>query len=131
MNLFAYGTLMWPEVLKAVVGRRMEGEKATLAGYTRLRVKGQHYPVIIQSLEDSVEGVLYSGLTREEFQYLDTFEGVAYDQVEVKIGEIQTQVYVLSNDWKHLATSEIWKPEQLKPEHLAEFCQEYKAWTEV
>ena len=126
MNLFAYGTLMWPEVLESVMGRWLKGEEAVLTGYTRLRVKDQHYPVMIQSLEDSVEGILYTGLTEQEFQCLDVFEGVEYDRLIVEFGEIRAQVYVLSNDWKHIATSEPWHPEQLKPEHLARFCSECK-----
>ncbi len=30
-----------------------------------------------------------------------------------------------SNDWTPIADSKPWKPEQLKPEHLAGFCSEY------
>lgn len=131
MNLFAYGTLMWPEVLEAVMGRRMAGEKVTLAGYKRLRVKGQHYPVMLESPDDSVNGVLYNGLTEEEFHCLDAFEGVEYDRTEVALGEGTAFAYVLSNDWKHIADSCLWKPEQLRPEELAMFCEEYKGWSKV
>jgi gamma-glutamylcyclotransferase (GGCT)/AIG2-like uncharacterized protein YtfP len=128
MNLFAYGTLMWPEILESVMGRRMAGEKMVLAGYTRLRVKGQHYPVILQSLEDSVEGVLYTNLTAEEFQSLDAFEGVEYDRTEVCISGTPAFVYVLSDDWKHIADSKPWKPEDLAADELAQFCSDYKGW---
>ena len=71
MNLFAYGTLMWPGVLEAVTGRRLKGVNAILEGYIRLRVKGQHYPVVVPSPGDSVEGILYSGLTEGELRALD------------------------------------------------------------
>ncbi|MDF7822959.1 gamma-glutamylcyclotransferase [Pontiellaceae bacterium B12227] len=121
MNLFAYGTLMWPEVLEAVMGRRMTGGSSTLPGYTRLRAKERHYPVVIQCLEDSVEGVLYTGLTEREFQCLDAFEGEEYDRIEVELGGVRAQVYVLSNAWKHIATHEPWTPDQLRPEHVALF----------
>lgn len=129
MNLFAYGTLMWPDVLKAVMGRRLKGEKAILHGYTRRRVKGQHYPVVFQALEESVEGIFYTGLTLDEFQCLDAFEGVQYERVELPFGDTIACVYVLSNDWKHIAESERWFPEMLKPEHLAAFSSEYKGWS--
>ncbi|MDF7799646.1 gamma-glutamylcyclotransferase [Pontiellaceae bacterium B1224] len=129
MNLFAYGTLMWPDVLEAVMGRRLNGEKATLSGYTRRRVKGQHYPAVFQASEESVEGILYTGLTGKEFQCLDAFEGVEYERVELAFGDTTAFVYVLSNDWKHIAESEHWLPEMLKPEHLSAFCSEYKGWS--
>jgi gamma-glutamylcyclotransferase (GGCT)/AIG2-like uncharacterized protein YtfP len=128
MNLFAYGTLMWTDVLEAVMGRRLEGEKRVLAGYKCLCVKGQHYPAILQSLEDSVEGVLYANLTADEFQSLDAFEGEEYERIEVCIDGTPAFVYVLSEDWKHIVDSNIWKPEVLTAEALAQFCSDYKGW---
>ena len=44
MNLFAYGTLMVPEVLRAVTGREFTWREAVLRGYVRLTVRGQSYP---------------------------------------------------------------------------------------
>ncbi|MDF7807002.1 gamma-glutamylcyclotransferase [Pontiellaceae bacterium B12219] len=128
MNLFAYGTLMWPEVLEAVTGRRLAGEKTVLAGYTRLRVKDQLYPVIIPSLDDAVEGVLYRNLTAKEFQALDAFEGEEYDRTAVCIGGTPAFVYVLSEDWKHIADSAPWNPEDFAADELAQFCSGYKGW---
>ena len=131
MNLFAYGTLMWPEVLESVMGRRLEGCKAVLHGYTRRRVKGQHYPVVFQCLEESVEGVLYKGLTKAEFRALDIFEGEEYDRVELGFDGTPAFVYVLSKDWKHIVDSKPWKPEDLQPGHLAQFCSDYKGWNDL
>ncbi len=131
MNLFAYGTLMWPEVLESVAGRRMAGTRVVLEGYTRLRVKGQHYPVVVPSDGDSVEGTLYTGLTPAEFQCLDRFEGVEYERIEIDFAGTAAFVYVLSDDWKSIAASEPWNPEDLRPEHLAAFCSEYKGWRDL
>ncbi|QBG48503.1 gamma-glutamylcyclotransferase [Verrucomicrobia bacterium S94] len=131
MNLFAYGTLMWPEVLESVTGRRIAGTAAVLRGYRRLRVKGEHYPVVVPSSADCVEGVLYCGLTMQEFRLLDDFEGDQYDRIEADIGDDTAFVYVLSSDWKHIADSQRWNPEDLKPEQLAEFCSEYCGWDKI
>lgn len=122
---------MWPEVLQAVMGRRLEGEPATLEGYTRLRVIGQHYPVIVVSLDDSVAGILYQGLTADEFGRLDAFEGEEYDRIGVCLGDAKAFAYVLSDDCRHIAAPEPWHPEQLTPGQLASFCSEYKGWSEV
>lgn len=122
---------MWPEVLEAVTSRCMIGTKAVLEGYTRRGVKGEHYPVVIPSLEDSVEGVLYEGLTTQEFQALDIFEGEAYDRVAHIFNGTAAFVYVLSKDWKHIVDSNPWHPEELNAEHLAAFCSEYKGWDDL
>ncbi|MDZ8117982.1 gamma-glutamylcyclotransferase family protein [Pontiella agarivorans] len=130
MNLFTYGTLMWPEVLESVIGRRLTGTRAVLEGYIRLRVKGQHYPVAVRSPEDAVEGTLCTGLFPEELQCLDRFEGVEYDRVETDFDGTAAWVYVLSKDWKSIAAPTLWKPADLRPEHLAAFCAEYRGWGE-
>jgi gamma-glutamylcyclotransferase (GGCT)/AIG2-like uncharacterized protein YtfP len=47
MHLFTYGTLMFPEVWQAVVGRQFETTPAQLPGYEIYRVAGALYPGII------------------------------------------------------------------------------------
>ena len=94
MNLFAYGTLMWPEVLEAVIGRRLSGASVSLCGFLRIRMKGELYPALIDAqARDEVEGILYRGLTEAEFRHLDRFEGGEYDRREVCIGT--EKVYVM------------------------------------
>jgi gamma-glutamylcyclotransferase (GGCT)/AIG2-like uncharacterized protein YtfP len=131
MNLFTYGTLMWPEVMKAVSGRRPAGEDAVLAGYRRLRVKGEVYPVIVPSADDSVEGLLYRGLDEEALRRLDRFEGEEYERVEVQVGAETAYAYVLSKHCRHIAEDTPWQPEQLAPEHIAAFCSDYKGWLDL
>ncbi|WP_372806138.1 gamma-glutamylcyclotransferase family protein [Pontiella sp.] len=131
MNLFAYGTLMWPEVLQSVAGRRLEGTPAILEGYQRLRVVDQHYPVVVPSSGDAVEGMLYLNLTEREFRFLDAFEGEEYDRIEVGIGCETAFVYVLAEAWRHIAADVPWSPDQLTAEHLSAFCSEYKGWAEM
>lgn len=131
MQLFAYGTLMWPEVMQSVVGRRLLGVSARLSGYRRLRVKGEHYPVIIASLEDTVDGILYTDLSEHEFELLDQFEGEEYERVSVRIGNSEAQVYVLADGWWHIVNPCIWRAEDVRPEHLRSFCNEYKGWNSL
>jgi len=131
MNLFAYGTLMWPEVLEAVIGRRLQGIPVTLPGYVRLRVKREHYPAIVAAEGDRVEGILYRGLTAPEFARLDRFEGEEYDRRIERAGGAEVQVYVLSDRWKHLAEPVAWNPEDLSPNQLQAFRQEYKGWKDA
>jgi len=118
MNLFAYGTLMWPKVMTALIGRCPEGVPAVLSGYVRLRVKDANYPAIKESAGHSVEGILYRGLTDREMQVLDHFEGEEYDRKKVRIGAEHAAAYVLSPEYDHVVETATWHPEQFRPEHF-------------
>lgn len=128
MNLFAYGTLMWPEVLEAVIGRRLQGTPAVVHGYRRLRVRGERYPAVVPSASDSVEGILYGNLGDSEFEHLDRFEGLEYDRRTALVNGLEAQLYVLAGAYRHLADRALWRPEDMQAEHLAAFCTEYKGW---
>lgn len=131
MNLFAYGTLMWTEVLESVIGRPLAGVPATLAGYRRIRMRGVHYPAVVSSRNDEVAGVLYDGLSEADFRNLDRFEGEEYERLTVRVAASEAEVYVLSDAWMHLAEDRPWHPEDLKAEHLAAFRAEYKGWRDL
>lgn len=82
MDFFFYGTLMDPDVLAAVIGRRVlpaRVKAATLAGWRRVGLKGTPYPVVVPgAAADRVEGVLVTGLTAADVRNLKRFEGAAY-----------------------------------------------------
>ncbi|MBN2162962.1 MAG: gamma-glutamylcyclotransferase [Pontiellaceae bacterium] len=131
MKLFAYGTLMWPEVLEAVIGHRLSGAPDALLGYCRLRVRGEHYPVVVPEEGGRVEGILYDNLSESDFRHLDHFEGEEYERKILKVGETEAAVYVLSDRWRHIAEDSAWHPEQMLPQHLAAFQAEYKGWKDL
>ncbi len=131
MNLFAYGTLMWTEVLESVIGRPLAGVPATLPGYRRIRIKGVHYPAVISSGNDEVTGVLYDGLSEADFRNLDRFEGEEYERLTVCVAGKAAEVYVLSPAWMHLADTRSWHPEDMEAEHLAAFRTGYKGWRDL
>lgn len=122
---------MWPEVLESIIGRTLEGTERTVEGFRRMRVKGEHYPVVIPHEGGSVTGRLYSGLTEEDVKHLDQFEGEAYDRIEILVDGEMAQIYVLSERWMHIADSEPWHPEQLGDSELEAFRQEYKGWGDI
>lgn len=45
--LFAYGTLMFPEVLQVLLGRVPDVVSATVAGWRVARLPGRIYPVMV------------------------------------------------------------------------------------
>lgn len=124
MNLFVYGTLMWPAIVTAVIGRRMVSTPATLRGYARRRVKGECYPGLVSSAADSVEGVLLKGFTELDFELLDGFEGPEYDRIEVLIEGEAAQLYVVADSFRHILDTDTWSPDDLQPGDLMAFCED-------
>lgn len=125
-NLFAYGTLMWPEVFEAVVGRRLPSVPVVLRGFKRLRVKNACYPAIVRSPDDEVEGVIYRGLSGEEMRRLDAFEGAEYQRIECEVHDTRVSVYVFVDAFRARLEDAPWKPESIDDESRARFSREIR-----
>ena len=98
-DLFAYGSLMFDDIMFTVCGSRYQSAPAVLRDYRRAVVRGQVYPGIVPQRGEVVTGTVYFGLPAAVWQRLDIFEGKLYrrDTVTVeladgRIGEAQTYV---------------------------------------
>lgn len=101
MHLFAYGTLMCPDIMTEVSGLQRPVTFATLRGYRRLRVKGEDYPALVPDMVGLVTGVIYRDITEAAWILLDRFEGEMYArvgaQVELADGTVAAvQTYVVN-----------------------------------
>jgi gamma-glutamylcyclotransferase (GGCT)/AIG2-like uncharacterized protein YtfP len=138
MHVFTYGTLMFPEVWKAVVGRKFETIPGTAAGYAIYRVRGTVYPAMTTaSVTSIVPGLLYLDVDAESIVRLDRFEGPHYERLEIKIDcadgvSRQAATYVVPNERGHLLTTEPWTPESfLASGGLAQFIASYEGFSLV
>ncbi|MBF8269499.1 MAG: uncharacterized protein HW386_1208 [Gammaproteobacteria bacterium] len=126
LNLFAYGTLMVPEVMAAVTGKTFRHEPATLSGYVRYRIKSQVFPAIITSGQDAVDGILYYDLNEHRLQRLDEFESEVYERREVHVhladgDTVTADVYIVAPRHQHLLSSEPWDLGQFKEQYLQSY----------
>jgi len=91
-NLFAYGTLMCGDIMHEVSGVCCSPLPATLKGFRRHSVRGEHYPAIVPDEEGRVDGLVYRDVPEAAWVRLDRFEGEMYErsivQVEMKDGSI-------------------------------------------
>ncbi|GAA6033452.1 hypothetical protein JCM8097_001404 [Rhodosporidiobolus ruineniae] len=103
-SLFFYGTLCHAEVLKRVIGNtgaHLTSQDAVLLDHSRFHVAGEDYPAVVTAGEGvrvvgrplspdeaSVRGVLYTGLTSEDVQLLDEFEGNEYTRAPCTVSPI-------------------------------------------
>ena len=96
MRFFFYGTLIDPDVMALVIGRRLPPSAfvpAILPGHARRRAKGATYPVVVRDVADRVQGVVVGGLTSRDVARLAAYEGQGYRIAQLKVrvgGELST-----------------------------------------
>jgi gamma-glutamylcyclotransferase (GGCT)/AIG2-like uncharacterized protein YtfP len=132
MDIFTYGSLMYPAVWRRVVTGEYTGGTATLRGYARRRIRGELYPGLVRSVpESAVEGILYRGVSAADVAALDRFEGEgeAYARIRVPVelsdGAVAgawTYLYLVSA----LVEESPWEPERFATRDLARFVESYR-----
>jgi gamma-glutamylcyclotransferase (GGCT)/AIG2-like uncharacterized protein YtfP len=129
MHLFTYGTLMFPAVWQAVVGREFPVQHATLAGYRIARAKGQDFPVMLPAMSsDQVCGLVYFDVDGPALDRLDKFESELYERCAVAPvlagGQaLECQAYVLPERHARYASDEPWTAEWFERQALQRYLQ--------
>ncbi|MEM9479615.1 MAG: gamma-glutamylcyclotransferase family protein [Verrucomicrobiota bacterium] len=127
MNVFTYGSLVFPEVWMAVTRLSCRKEEAKLHGYQNRRVKDATFPGILHTgrKEDVVEGLLYLDVSAEALERLDRFEDTFYDRqtVEVSGGDstFAAEAYVVPAEQAHVLSNKIWDRGKFERDHLKDF----------
>lgn len=119
---------MVPEVMQAVIGKKLVFNEATLKGYGRYRLRGRIYPGIIRSAHESVQGRIYYGVNRHSLARLDTFEADEYRRIRVIVTgmdgkRVTAWTYVIRSRYGKLLTKEGWDPEMFRKHHLNLYLQ--------
>lgn len=129
MDLFAYGTLMVPAVIKAVCGHARPGSHAVLDDFRRRLVVDTCYPAIVPFAGDRVDGMLYAGLTQRQWALLDTFEGELYRRQAVAVvadaGPLSAQTYVLTPAARRYLSPQSWSLQTFETQHMHAFMRAY------
>ncbi|HJP36395.1 MAG TPA: gamma-glutamylcyclotransferase family protein [Gammaproteobacteria bacterium] len=122
-RLFAYGTLLAPELRGAVIGRAVEGDPAVLPGYACYRVRRAAYPAIVQQQGTNTHGSLFAGIEPTEWDRLDNFESHLYERrlVEVTLSASSHRsayAYVVAATFRHRVSEEPWRLERFRRDRL-------------
>jgi gamma-glutamylcyclotransferase (GGCT)/AIG2-like uncharacterized protein YtfP len=135
--LFAYGTLVFPEIWRRVTGdtEARHSERATLEGFALLRVRDAPFPGIVpEKSAPAISGVLYFDLDEEVLTRLDAYEDSFYERVTVRVlGEhsgapILCQTYIVPTYLReHILTDEPWTIEDFEARHLEDFSRRLRA----
>ncbi len=118
MHVFTYGTLMFPEVWRAVVGREFFAVEGAAAGFAIYRVQDAVFPGIIAATDvDAVRGVVYLDVDEASLARLDVFEDDFYERQALWIAcddgqQRQANAYVVPVHNQAVLTDEPWDRDQ-------------------
>jgi gamma-glutamylcyclotransferase (GGCT)/AIG2-like uncharacterized protein YtfP len=136
-TLFTYGTLMFAPIWCQVVGEVYETAPATLHGYVRRAVVGQHYPVVLPAnRHNCVEGIVYFGVSNDNLAVLDEFEGIYYRRTSERVelsdsSMIAAFVYVLKDRYRSIAADHEWDPKQFIEFGMKPFLEQYSGFSSI
>lgn len=114
MHVFTYGTLMFPDVWRAVAGREFASVPAHANGFAIYRVRNAVFPGIIAATpQDAVPGVVYLDVDEATIERLDRFEDDFYRRqaVDVRCSDgrvLQADAYVVPAGQRDVLTDEPW-----------------------
>jgi gamma-glutamylcyclotransferase (GGCT)/AIG2-like uncharacterized protein YtfP len=138
MHVFTYGTLMFPEVWHAVVGRGFASARGTARGYAIYRVRDAVFPGIVAAGEpDIVQGVIYLDVDPGSLQRLDLFEDNFYRRQSLAIDcdDGQRRVadaYVVPPENRAVLTDEIWRADEFVASGgLAHFIRRFQGFARL
>jgi len=133
MHLFAYGTLMCPDIMAEVSGLHRPVTSATLRGYRRLRVKGEDYPALLPAAAGCVPGVIYRDIPESAWILLDRFEGEMYARVRAQAAlpdgtAIAVETYVINGSFSACLEDAEWDFSEFLCNGKERFRQSYKGY---
>jgi len=132
-RLFAYGTLMFPEVRTALIGDALTAEPVRLTGFGRHTVRHPDwlsFPAILAQDGGTVNGLLIHVPEPEARDSLDRFENVEsglYRKIVVTVddraGRSITAVTYVAGEVLRPYLSGPWDPDQFRRDQLADFME--------
>jgi len=126
MNVFTYGSLMFDEVWRAVIGSTGPSVGGQLTGYEAWKLAGQTFPGLTPAPGRQVNGRIWQGVTETELARLDVFESGIYDRQMLAVPTedgttLPCWVYVVRPDSRTLLLNEPWDREEFARLHLRDF----------
>lgn len=123
-RLFAYGTLIFPEVVRALLERTPSHAPARLPSHARFAVRGRSYPGLVPTEGRATAGVLWMGIDPAELALVDRYESDLYERRSVTVlpdgggAPREAVVYVVPERHRELLADRDWDPERFAREHL-------------
>jgi gamma-glutamylcyclotransferase (GGCT)/AIG2-like uncharacterized protein YtfP len=138
MHVFTYGTLMFPEIWRAIVGRDFATVAGTAAGFANYRLVGAVFPGLVAAADsDAVHGVVYLDVDDNSLERLDLFEGDFYERQALWIAcddgqQLQAAAYIVPPRNRSGLTNEPWdRDEFVAAGGLAQFIRQFAGFARL
>jgi len=121
INVFVYGSLLFPEIADGLCGQTVKSEAATLKGFARVAIKGADYPAIIPMKNSEVKGKVLLHLNEKAIGLLAFYEGNEYKIVPVEVETDSVIINAIAFVWKagyEFLEDIDWNKAQFKSESL-------------
>ncbi|HYC46625.1 MAG TPA: gamma-glutamylcyclotransferase family protein [Burkholderiales bacterium] len=132
INVFTYGSLMHPEVMRAVTGRIFACETATLDDHRRLGLKDCLYPGLVACPGHRAEGVLWRDVDELALATLDRFEDDFYERRVVRVqsesGVADAHAWVVRDDDRWRLNTTDWDYPMFCSRDLAGYLRECRSF---
>lgn len=126
MNLFAYGTLQFPEVLNFLLNETFYSEEVEVPGFDRRALKNEIFPAVIKSELKTVSGCLFVGIPDDKRAVLDEFEEDYYTPELIMVsskkhGQVEAIIYLLREEFLKLLEDCDWDKKQFEANNLSSY----------
>ncbi|MDF1813341.1 MAG: gamma-glutamylcyclotransferase [Verrucomicrobiales bacterium] len=106
MNIFVYGTLLFPEIRKMVGGRDFTSRAARVKGYQIFQVSGADFPGVVRAGQSHhITGEILYDLTPDEVMRMDCYEDQFYIRKTIEAEELDSgkklaaEIYEIPEDF--------------------------------
>ncbi len=125
-NLFVYGTLLSPEIVRSLTGKKFLSTPAKLQHFKRYIVKSCDYPAIIPFTDSVIMGMILENVDADSLKLIEFYEGDEYTRKKVIAiaGEKEMAVYAFL--WKsetHLLEEKDWDLEIFESNSLKNYLE--------
>jgi gamma-glutamylcyclotransferase (GGCT)/AIG2-like uncharacterized protein YtfP len=125
-DLFVYGTLQFPEVLRILLGRSPDSSPMALKGWRAAALARRAYPGLVPA-NATVPGMLLTGLRAEELEVLDEYESGPYDLRKLLLTDGRSAWSYVWTDATSVLASD-WSADEFAAAHLPGFVVQVRAW---
>jgi len=124
--LFVYGSLLFPEVMRVLLGRVPASVPASVAGWRVAALPGRVYPALVAG-EAIAKGQLITDLTLSEWRLLDAFEDDIYELRRLTLTDGRHGWTYICADHTHAAPHD-WDLDTFERNHLTDYLKRCAAW---
>ena len=130
-RLFLYGTLQFPQMMRAVLGRTHPMTPAELPEFARFQVRRRVFPAVLPATGGRVPGQIIEDVDAWTLERIDDYEGPPFyrHRTTVQLGtgrHVEATVYLLRQRYHCLLLDRDWDPEQFRREWHDWYVREYQ-----